>query len=203
MRIVIGTGNAGKLREFQAVLGPLGLEVCAPPAAYAAMQVEEVGATFEANARIKLEALLRCTDCHDAALTDDSGLLVDALDGAPGVRSARYAQATPPMSQDAANRLKLLQALASVPGPQRGAQFVAMLALQLPGEPPQVFEGVCRGRIAFAEAGTGGFGYDPLFIPQGHVHAFAELPAAVKHAQSHRGAALTRLVGALKAQHRL
>ena len=201
MRLVIGTGNAGKLREFQAVLGALGIEVVGAPAAYHAMQVEETGRTFEANARIKLAALLRCT--QDAALTDDSGLLVDALDHAPGVRSARYAQAEPPMSQDAANRHKLLQALRDVPEPQRGAQFVAVLALQWPGRPSCVFEGVCRGSIAAREAGDGGFGYDPLFIPQFHTQTFAQLPASVKHAQSHRGAALAQLVASLRAQQLL
>ena len=202
MRIVVGTGNAGKLREFEAILGPAGVRVCPPPAAYAAMQVEEVGLTFEANARIKLDALLRCIPPDAAALADDSGLLVDALDGAPGVRSARYAQAPQGMSQDAANRHKLLQALAHVPEPRRGARFVAVLALRLPGASTQIFEGTCHGRIAHAEAGTGGFGYDPVFIPQGHQQAFAELPASVKHLASHRGAAVAHLLAFLKAQSR-
>ncbi len=201
MRLVIGTGNAGKLREFQAVLAPLGIDVVAAPAAYRMMQVEESGATFAANARLKLAALMLCT--QEAALTDDSGLLVDALAYAPGVHSARYAQAVPGMSQDAANRQRLLHALRGVPEAQRGAQFVAVLALRLPGRPSYMFEGVCRGSIAEQQAGVGGFGYDSVFMPQGHGQTFAQLPAYVKHAVSHRGAALAHLVSCLREQRRL
>ena len=121
----------------------------------------------------------------------------------PECARPRYAQAVPPISQDAANRRKLLEALRDVPEARRGAQFVAVLALQLPGGSTHVFKGVCRGRIALQEAGEGGFGYDPLFIPQGHQQTFAQLPAATKHAQSHRGAAIAQLVAALQAQRLL
>lgn len=197
MRLHVGTSNPGKLREFEQVLAPLGITVVGAPADFAALQVQEDGLTFAANAQIKLAALSSLTE--GPAVTDDSGLQVAALNQAPGVHSARYAHATAGQSQDAANRHKLLQALRDVPMAKRQAQFVAVLALRLPGEPVQCFTGTCRGHISLREVGTGGFGYDAVFIPDGATQTFAEIPAATKHAISHRGQALTAMVAYLRA----
>lgn len=190
---MVATGNRGKLAEFSAMLGGSGVEVLPLPAGAAAP--EESGVTLAENALIKAEA------CHQAygglAVADDSGLFVDALGGAPGVHSARYAGAA---ADDAANRELLLAELAEVPEGLRGAEFRCVLCLvDCEGE-PRYFQGVVRGSIAFAERGSNGFGYDPLFVPEeGDGRTFAEMEPSEKDTISHRGRAIARLGAAIGA----
>ena len=186
--LVLASGNAGKVREFQALLGA-GWRV-RPQSEFALPPVEETGATFLANALLKARHASQATGLP--ALADDSGLEVDALGGAPGVRSARYAGSK---ADDAANNAKLLAALAGVPDAQRTARYrCALVWLNGPGDPsPLIAEGVWEGRILSAPRGCGGFGYDPLFLDPETGMAAAELDASAKNARSHRGQALERL----------
>jgi XTP/dITP diphosphohydrolase len=183
-RLVIATTNAGKFREFCELLGDLPVRLqsladCADPPA-----VAEDGATYAANAIHKALTIARWS--HALALADDSGLEVDALGGAPGVHSARYAGA----QQDAqANIDKLLHALAGVPVGARGACFRCVLAVACPDGATLTAEGVCAGRILEAPRGRGGFGYDPVFLHVSSGLSFAEMPAAAKQAVSHRAQA--------------
>lgn len=186
--LVLATGNAGKVREFQALLG-VAWRV-RPQSEFAVPPVEETGATFLANALLKARHAAQVTGLP--ALADDSGLEVDALGGAPGIRSARYAG---PEADDAANNAKLLAALAGVPEPERTARYRCVLVwVDGPDdESPLIAEGVWEGRILSAPRGHGGFGYDPLFLDPETGLAAAELDAAAKNARSHRGQALERL----------
>jgi len=182
--LLIATANAGKAREFQEMLG----KEWAVRTLRDLKEVPEIvedGATFEENALKKARALAGWGG--GPVLADDSGLEVDVLGGAPGVHSARYAGRH---GDDAGNNRKLLAALQGVPEAERGAQFRCMLALRLPGGEERCFAGVCRGRILEAARGEGGFGYDPLFLPDGMERSMAELTAEEKHAISHRGRAL-------------
>jgi len=190
MRVVLATGNAGKIREFAELLGPLGFEFL-PQAAFGIEPPEETGATFEANAILKARHAAARSGLP--AMADDSGLEVDALRGAPGVHSARYAGDA---ASDAANIKKLLHALTAVPTAARGARYVCVIALLRAADDPAPLLGRGRweGRILESARGTGGFGYDPVFAPRGQTRSVAELPATEKHAQSHRGAALRDLL---------
>jgi XTP/dITP diphosphohydrolase len=197
VKVVLATRNAGKLREVRAILGALGLDVAPLPEGVA---MPDEGDAYEANAVAKALAAARATGC--VALGDDSGLEVDALGGAPGVHSARYAVADAAQGNagDDANADKLLRALADVPDERRSARFrCAIVLLRGPGDPdPVVAEGRWEGRIARARRGLGGFGYDPVFVdPQTGLTA-AELPAAVKNARSHRALALAGLLARLR-----
>lgn len=184
-RIVFASGNAGKAREIEAVLGD-GFEVILQ-GELGVESVEETGTTFEANSLLKARHAATVTGLP--ALADDSGIEVDALDGAPGVYSARYAG---PDADDAANNEKLLAALQGVPDEQRTARFRCVLTFVRSADDPAplVANGVWEGRIAHAPAGSGGFGYDPLFIDPESGVASAELTAEQKNARSHRGRAL-------------
>lgn len=196
--LVIASGNAGKVREFGALLADLGLETQPQPDG---LDVEETGNTFGENARLKAEAVARTTGCW--ALADDSGLSVDALGGAPGVHSARYA------NSDSARIQRLLWELneAGAHDPaSRGACFTAALALANPqGEVVLEVEGVCPGLILEAPHGEGGFGYDPVFfVPEAGL-TFAEMLHNQKAELGHRGrafAALKPQLQALLAQER-
>ncbi len=150
-----------------------------------APEVEETGTTFEANAALKSNAI--SAHVRSWALADDSGIEVDALDGAPGVYSARYAG---PDATDADNNALLQANLAKLPAATRAARFRCVLALSRDGELIATFAGVIEGTIIAEHRGPGGFGYDPLFIPEGHDQTFGELPAAVKNSISHRARAL-------------
>lgn len=183
-RLVFATRNAGKLREAQEILGTHGITVVGA-AELDLPEVEETGKTFEANALLKAESAARVSGLP--ALGDDSGLEVDALDGRPGVYSARYGG---PGLDDAGRRAKLLAELRDVPDEKRTARFVCAVAMVTPGAETRTARGTCEGRILRAEKGTGGFGYDRLFAPQGREETFGSLPAGVKHALSHRGRAL-------------
>ena len=198
--LLIASHNAHKAAEIAAILGE-NFDVQSLARHHGAPEVEENGDTFTANAvkkavetasRLGGQALGQALP--DFVLADDSGLAVDALGGAPGVRSARYAGGDG-NSTDAANNAKLLRALVGVADGNRGAQFQCVLALAALGQGGEVrtFEGICRGRIARAESGEDGFGYDPLFIPDGHDLSFAELGPDIKNSISHRARALAKL----------
>lgn len=193
-RLLFATRNRGKLAELRALVAPHGIEVDSLDDVDAPGEVEEDGETFTANAEKKARAALAATGLP--ALADDSGLEVDALDGAPGVRSARYAG---PGQDDAANNAKLLAALASVPDARRTARFRCALAFVDAAGTLTVAEGTLEGRIGHAPRGAGGFGYDPLFLlPDGRT--LAELSAAEKNAISHRGQALRKMAPHLVAR---
>lgn len=184
-RLLLATRNAHKTREVREILGE-GFEVEDLTVHPDLPEVEENGATFEANARLK--ALAAAAWFDGWVLADDSGLEVDALGGEPGVRSARFAGDEATME---ANRLLLLEKLHSVT--DRGARFRCVLALARERAVLRIFDGTVEGVIVGEERGSGGFGYDPLFRPVGESRTFAEMPSAEKHAFSHRGRALAGL----------
>ena len=186
--LLIGSGNRHKTRELSELLAGLPWAVQGLADLPEAPPPEEDGATFEDNAVKK--AIYYAERFDRWCVADDSGLVVDALDGAPGVYSARYAG---PDATDADNSAKLLAALADVPDPKRTARFVCCAALARPGEAPHVEMGAVEGRIGFVCRGRRGFGYDPLFTPAGRSETFAEMDPADKHAISHRGLALGKL----------
>jgi len=151
--------------------------------------VEDAG-TFSGNARKKAAALRPLLPSHAWALADDSGLSVDALEGAPGVESAYYAG---PQSDGVANLAKLVAVMRDVPDERRGAQFRCVLFAIGPRGEEQIFEGVCAGRLLRAPRGGAGFGYDPLFVPDGNNESFAELGDSVKNTLSHRARAWAKM----------
>jgi len=192
--LVVATRNAGKLREIRHLLEGEGVRVLGLDAFPALPEVIEDGATFAANAAKKAETIARLTG--RPCLADDSGLVVDALHGAPGVHSARYA-GTP--GDDAANNARLLRELAQVPAGQRQAAFCCVMALCRPGRETTLFEGRVDGHILHAPRGDGGFGYDPLFLVAGADRTMAELSLAEKNRISHRGQALRLVMASLTA----
>jgi XTP/dITP diphosphohydrolase len=188
-QLVFATRNRHKLRELEQLLTPLGyhavaLEALAPNAP----EVEEDAPTFAGNAEKKARAALEATGLP--SLADDSGLEVDALGGAPGVRSARYAGAG---HDDRANNERLLREMAEVPDGQRAARFRCALALVTVDGKLHLAEGTCEGSILRAPRGSGGFGYDPLFRLAGAEQTMAELAAEEKNRVSHRARAMRRL----------
>ena len=185
-RLLIATKNAHKTAEIRAILGN-GWDVSDLNAHPEVAAPEETGATFAENAAIKALAASRLF--HGLVLADDSGLEVDALAGAPGVRSARYAGA---QATDAGNRAKLLRELATTRGKARSARFRCALALAEAGTVRATFDGAVEGVIINAERGEGGFGYDALFVPADHCETFAQLPVAAKNQLSHRARALEK-----------
>ena len=194
--LVIASGNAGKVREFAALLAGLGLEIRPQPEG---LEVEETGQTFVENARLKAIAVARATGC--LALADDSGLAVDALDGAPGVHSARYAPSDPERiarllaELAAANQQRTAAGLAA----QRSARFTAALALADPsGQLLLEVEGHCPGEILETARGSGGFGYDPVFLVPETGLSFAEMDKATKARLGHRGRAFALLEPGLR-----
>ena len=193
MKAVLASGNAGKVREFAQLLAARDIEVV-PQTAFGIATPEETGATFLDNALLKARHAAGATGL--AALADDSGIEVDALGGRPGVWSARYAGTG---ATDADNLALLLRELAGVPEPRRSARYRCVLVfLRHPADPdPVVANGVWEGRILSAPRGSGGFGYDPIFQPQGLALSVAELPAQQKNLISHRGQALRALLAAL------
>lgn len=182
MKIILATRNRGKIEELQALLRTLPVEIVAAGSIAGAPDVEEDGATLEANAEKKAAALAVFTG--HPALADDTGLEVAALGGAPGVRSARYAGED---ATDADNRRRLLDALTGETN--RRARFRTVLAFA-DGGSARFFEGVCEGEITQEERGEKGFGYDSIFRPDGFQKTFAEMPQHDKNAISHRGRAL-------------
>jgi XTP/dITP diphosphohydrolase len=188
-RVVLATRNAHKVAELGQILGGLGLalELVGLDAYPEAPEVAETGATFAANALLKAEAVAAATG--QPAVADDSGLCVDALNGMPGIYSARWAGG----GGDAANLDLVLAQIADVPDERRGAAFRCAAALVVPGHPGQVVEGEVRGHLLRARRGTNGFGYDPIFVPDGESRTTAEMSAEEKNALSHRGRAFRAL----------
>jgi XTP/dITP diphosphohydrolase len=193
MKLLVATGNQGKLKEIRHLLAETDLEVIGLEQFPDAPEVVEDGATFAANACKKAQEMAQFSGC--LTLADDSGLVVDALDGAPGVHSARYAGE---QGNDAANNAKLLTEMAEVVDEQRQAAFHCVMALVTPGGDCQTFTGKVSGLIMRGERGDGGFGYDPLFMVPEYGKTMAELPLDIKNRISHRGAALRQLIPALK-----
>jgi XTP/dITP diphosphohydrolase len=202
--IFIATRNAHKVAEIKRILGGnvrLYSQLDFPNAP----AIAEDAATFAGNATKKAEGLASWQAANGQAtrmekpffvLADDSGLEVDALGGAPGVHSARFAAADAKgteNSSDAANNAKLLRLLAGVPPAKRTARFRCFLALASQDAATRLFEGACEGRIALSASGAGGFGYDPLFVPDGCLHSFAEMKEEIKNTIGHRARALARL----------
>lgn len=192
MNLYLASGNAHKVAEMNALAQASGLPVTIVSAkAVGGMPpvVEDAG-TFVGNARKKALALQALLPAGSWVLADDSGLCVDALDGAPGVESAYYAG---PDGDGAANLRKLVEVMAAVPQGQRGANFVCVLLVVGPDGAETVFEGRCAGVLGKTPQGGTGFGYDPLFVPEGYAESFAQLGEGVKNELSHRGRAWTQL----------
>ena len=187
MELVIGTHNAGKIQEFERILRPIGIGVvCAD-----LPEVEETGETFAQNAFLKADSACRATG--KPAVADDSGLAVDALNGAPGVYSARFAGESTPYP---VKLQKLLDSIKDVPSEKRGAKFVCAICCVFPNGDRIEAQAECRGSIAYVPSGNGGFGYDPIFLMGDRT--FAELGAEEKDAVSHRGRALRLFAQKLK-----
>jgi XTP/dITP diphosphohydrolase len=193
MKVVLATANPGKQREFAALLVPRGFELVLQSDLHID-SIAETGHTFEDNALLKARHAAALSGL--AALADDSGLEVDALGGRPGVWSARFAG---PEASDEDNNKQLLLALAERPGAARTARYRCVLALVRSADDPRplLAQGSWEGRIGLSPAGSGGFGYDPYFIPAGFECTVAELSAVQKNALSHRGAALRDLIARL------
>jgi XTP/dITP diphosphohydrolase len=191
-RLVVASHNPGKLREFQELLGPYGVEIV-PAATLGLPEPEETGATFAENARLKAHAAADVSGMP--ALADDSGVTVAGLDGWPGVRSARWAGPARDFEVAMARvRSELIARFGSWELADRRAAFVAALCLAWPDGHEELVEGRVEGRLVDPPRGAGGFGYDPMFVPEGERRTFAEMPPHEKHAQSHRGRALRKLV---------
>ena len=193
-RVVLATGNAGKVREIVELLGDARWDLCTQ-STLNVPEVPETGLTFVENALIK--ARNACEHTGLAAIGDDSGLEVDALDGAPGIRSARYAGA---QATDAGNVALLLERMADVDDAARTARFqCVMVYLRHAADPtPLICQGTWEGVIVRAPAGAGGFGYDPVFRPEGETRTAAQMSPPEKNAVSHRARALARLVERLR-----
>lgn len=187
--IHLATGNAHKAQEFQALANAAHLGLTILPAKNMPAVVEDTG-TFAGNARKKAAALKATLPSDGWVLADDSGLCVAALAGAPGVESAYFAG---PQGDPRANLRKLVEVMATVPDDRRGAYFVCVLCLQGPNGFEELVEERCVGRLARRPSGGNGFGYDPLFIPDGYVQTYAELDESSKNRLSHRGRAFARL----------
>ncbi len=193
-KIVLASSNPGKISEIQAILAE---HPIVPQSAFNVVDVEETGSTFVENAILK--ARNAALHCRLPAIADDSGLVVDALNGAPGVISARYAGVG---ASDRDNLNKLLHELKDIPAEQRIARFICvMVFMEHANDPcPVIAQGVWEGRILDDAVGENGFGYDPVFWVPSHHCTSAELPAAVKNTLSHRGQALGHLTALIKAR---
>lgn len=195
MKLVLASGNPGKLKEFGALLADSGFEVV-PQVSLGVDDAEETGLSFVENALLKARHAARASGLP--ALADDSGLCVEHLGGAPGLYSARYSGNH---GDAAANNAKLLRALEGVPDAQRSALFICVLVLLRHAEDPAplIAEGRWHGHVLHASRGMQGFGYDPLFLPQGQTLSAAELDPVLKNTLSHRALALARLHALLSA----
>ena len=184
MKLILASQNANKLREFRAMFAPLGVTLLSQSDAGLSLDVEETGSTFEANARLKAEAVLRATGI--AAIADDSGLAVDSLGGAPGVYSHRYGN----QPDDAARCRYLLEQMRDIPEELRTAKFVSAIVSLFPDGQEITARGECSGIILREMRGENGFGYDPVFFFPEYGKTFAELTMTEKNEISHRGRAL-------------
>ena len=191
MKYVLATHNPGKLREMGAILARFGVEVVSPKDLGLTVDVEETGATFAENAMLKAKAI--CAAAQLPAIADDSGLCVDALNGGPGVYSARYG------GEGLDDRGRYMLLLNNMRGQTtRAAHFACAIACAFPNGDTLTAEGRCDGTIAFAPMGEGGFGYDPVFFVPEKAKTFGQLTAEEKSAISHRGRALESFVGKLE-----
>ncbi len=186
-KLVVASHNAGKIREIKSMLEPFQVEVVSA-AELDLPDVEETGSTFEENARLKSEALAKESGCY--ALGDDSGLCVNCLSGRPGVYSARYA---PNRDFDKGMDM-LLEEISESGAKDRSAYFACVLALTSPAGETRIFEGRVNGRIALEKSGGNGFGYDPIFIPDGFDKTFANFDKEEKNRISHRGRAFQKMI---------
>lgn len=184
MKLILASKNKHKLIELDAILRSLGMEVALESEYGLDIDVEETGTTFEENSYLKAKAVLDASGLPTIA--DDSGLMVDALGGAPGVYSARYGG----KDTDEERTQLLLENMKDVPDGARGAQFVCVITCLFPDGKKITAKGIVRGEITRETAGAGGFGYDPVFYVEKFGKTFAEIPAAIKNANSHRGMAL-------------
>ncbi|MEX0750546.1 MAG: RdgB/HAM1 family non-canonical purine NTP pyrophosphatase [Dehalococcoidia bacterium] len=198
-KLVIATNNPGKLREFQELLAGSGFELVTPASLGLSWDVEETGASFEENARLKAVGAARATGL--LAFADDSGLEVDHLGGRPGIFSARYAggDRTDGSLNEREQCEMILREMHGVPDEQRTARFRCVIAIATPADDVQTVDGVFEGRIAHAISGDGGFGYDPIFLVPERGVTSAELSPDEKNAISHRGKAARRALAVLKA----
>ncbi len=197
MKLILASRNKKKIREVEALLAQYieGVQILSLDDIGFEGDIEEDGTTFEENALIKARTAMKAADDRIAAIADDSGLSVDALNGAPGVYSARYAGGH---GDDAANNALLLRNLATVPSHERTARFVCCIACVFPDGREITVRGETEGRIIDDARGDGGFGYDPYFYYEPYGKTFAELTAEQKNAISHRGKAVAKLAEALK-----
>lgn len=185
-KVILASRNKGKLEEIKAILEQFGMDtVSRDDAGIPTFEVEETGSTFEENSLLKAQAIMDVA--HVITIADDSGLEVDALSGAPGIYSARYAGENCTFED---NNRKLLQELSGVPEDQRGAAFVSVITMLFPSGEKLVARGECRGKILTELRGEEGFGYDPLFMPEGENRSFAEMTSAEKNRISHRAKSL-------------
>lgn len=198
MQLIMATGNQNKVREIREMLDGSSLTILSLKDAGIEVDIDENGTTFEENAVIKAETIRDLTG--QMVLADDSGLMIDAMDGAPGVYSSRF------MGEDTSYDIKnaaILKEMEEVPEEERGARFVCAMALAFPekdgvNKETQVFRGVFEGRIAYEIAGENGFGYDPIFFVPEENMTSAEMSPEAKNKVSHRGKALQQVVSALK-----
>ena len=189
MRIIAATQNINKLNEISQITKEFGLGlVSQKDVGLGDVVIDETGSTCEENSYIKAKAI--CDMTGEPAIADDSGLFVDALGGAPGVNSARYSGVH---GDDTAARRMILKELEGLPYSKRTAMFVCVITLVYPDGRCLVARGECRGHIAYEEKGTGGFGYDCIFIPEGKRRTFGQLPQSYKNEVGHRGRALAKL----------
>ncbi len=195
MKLWIATGNKGKLAEFKMMLANPAIAIHSQNELPVYSSPPETGKTFLDNTLIKARSLKSVVDDADWVLADDSGLCVDGLGGLPGVHSARYAGEKASDAENVAKLLKMMQIRSSS---NRKAYFECSLVLISPQRTEKVFTGQCHGQIAPKAMGTRGFGYDPVFIPEGHTQTFGELTDAVKNALSHRAQACKQLNEFLK-----
>ena len=188
-RIIAASSNAHKIKEIQAIMGKFGMEVVSRKAAgIPDFEIEEDGDTFEENSYKKAYEIMKA--CGEITVADDSGLMVDYLGGAPGVYSARFAGEE---CDDEKNNQKLIKLLEGLPQEEKKAQFVSVITLVYPDGETLVARGECPGRIIEVPTGENGFGYDPLFVPDGLDKTFAQLTEDEKNQISHRAKALEKL----------
>lgn len=186
MKIVAATGNKHKIEEIESITKKFGMNVITKAeAGVGDIEVEETGTTFEENSLIKAEAIMKATGMP--AIADDSGLEADALNGAPGVYSARFSGEG---ATDESNNAKLLKLMENIPDDERSARFVSVVTLCFPDGTVVAARGECPGTLRRSPRGDGGFGYDPLFVPVGYDKTYAEISAEEKNIISHRAKAL-------------
>ena len=201
--LVAATANENKVRELSSMARPFGYAVIShTKAGEPDFKIDETGETFEENSLLKAQALFDALGGRMAVIADDSGLEVDALDGAPGIMSERFATIAEGanITQDRGNNIKLLSKMEKVPANERTAKFVSVITCILPNKPPIVCRGEIKGTLAFTETGFHGFGYDPLFIPDGYRDTFGLFDPRHKNAISHCGRAFALLAEKLKAE---